>query len=183
MNRKKILLVLLALAIVTSLTAGTLAIYTKSVDLVSNVQAKKFTFDAKGGIENEAKAINLAPQETMNYDFVVTNNDGKTSAEVPLEYTISVDYSSAYDSMPGLQATLLEKVDDKYVAVATTSTADGKFTFANTMAANTKVDHKYQIQVKWTDDGTQNKGQTTAGTAKVSIDAGLNINVYAEQSV
>ncbi len=36
MNKKKLILVLLALAIVTSLSAGTLAIYTKTVTTVDN---------------------------------------------------------------------------------------------------------------------------------------------------
>lgn len=183
MNRKKILLVLLTLAIVTSLTAGTLAIYTKSVDLVSNVQAKKFAFDAQGGIEGAAAAINLAPQESMNYDFVVTNYEKDTPAEVPLDYTISVDYSKAFTAMPGLTATLLQDTGKGYTAVATASTGDGKFTFSNATVENVKTDHTYRITMTWTDDGTQNAGQTTAGTDKAEYADGLNINVYAEQSV
>ena len=62
---KKLLLVVLALAILTSLTAGTLAVYTKTVSLTGQIEAKKFAFAATGGIEGDKKAINLAPTESM----------------------------------------------------------------------------------------------------------------------
>ena len=44
--KKKLLLVVLALAILTSLTAGTLAVYTRTVTETEKIEAKRFTFNA-----------------------------------------------------------------------------------------------------------------------------------------
>jgi hypothetical protein len=64
MNKKKLLLVLLALAIVTSLSAGTLAIYTKTVSTSEQVQAKRFAFASPGTTSVSTDGIQLAPGET-----------------------------------------------------------------------------------------------------------------------
>ncbi|MBE0601414.1 MAG: hypothetical protein IH607_06465, partial [Firmicutes bacterium] len=73
--KKKLLLVVLALAILTSLTAGTLAVYTKTIEKTATVEAKKFAFSVEGSIQDDKKAINLAPTESMNYNFSITNVD------------------------------------------------------------------------------------------------------------
>ncbi|NLI22522.1 MAG: hypothetical protein GX418_13370 [Clostridiales bacterium] len=180
MKNKKLLLVVLALAIVTSLTAGTLAIYTKTVTMTGQVEAKKFAFTADGNIENDAEAINLAPTESMDYLFVVTNLDGKTPAEVPLKYNVAIDFSKASDNMPGLTATLYEKktANGEYEVVAT---GNSTITYNDATEANTAAQHDYKLTLTWS--GTDNDGQTVAGTQKVTYEQGLNVTVAAEQAV
>ena len=183
MKRKKLLLVLLTLAIVTSLTAGTLAIYTKSVTMTSSVEAKKFAFTASGAVESDTKKLDLAPQESQNYNFVVTNHDGNTPAEVALNYTISVNYSEAAEKMPGLTATLKVLNGSKYEDVKGATVSNGKITFTSSTPANKVADHNYQITLLWADNGTQNAGQTSAGAGKVTLGKGLEVTVAAEQAV
>jgi hypothetical protein len=183
MKKKRLLLVFLALAIVTSLTAGTLAIYTKSIDLTGKVEAKKFAFTATGGYENSAQSINLAPTEAQNYLFVVTNKEGTSIAEVDLKYTVSIDFAAAAAAMPGLTATLYEKAgtDTSYTQVATVGATAGIITYSSTTAKNTATEHDYKLTLTWS--GNDNGAQTTAGANKVSLTSGLNIKVAAEQAV
>ena len=113
MKKKPLLFALLALAIVTSLTAGTLAVYTKSVSLAGDVTVKKFAFDAQGGNKSKVDAVKLAPTQSQITTFYVTNSeDEKTFAEVNLDYVITVDIEKTAALMVGLKAELLDEKGD-----------------------------------------------------------------------
>jgi hypothetical protein len=188
MNKKRFLLVLLTLAIITSLSAGTLAIYTTNDTPVSStVQVKKFAFNAVGGDGSNA-TIKLAPTESNTYTFSVANFTTTATAEVPLDYTISIDYSAALTAMSGLTATL------KYgtTAVQLTGT-DGKYTFAvpstaattassalTTFAANAQRTDSYSLVLTWANG--DNTAQTSNGQSSTGSYA-LNIKVTAVQHV
>ena len=177
---KKLLLVVLALAILTSLTAGTLAVYTKSVTLNGQIEAKKFAFTATGGIEGDKKAINLAPTESMSYNFKLTNKDGTAVAEVPMNYVISINFTDAAAKMPGLTA-VLNKVDadGKIVAGTAINATNGIISATNSSDASTGFDQNYRVTLNWA--GTDNAGQTTAGASKVTLEKGLDVTVVATQ--
>jgi hypothetical protein len=177
MKKKYLLLTLLALAIVTSLTAGTLAVYTKSVSMNAVVEIKKFAFAAAGKIEGEAKSINLAPTETKSYNFTVTNYEGETGspAEVALDYTVFADFADAAKKMPGLTAVLTK--DGVQVAAAN---VNGTITYANTTLAGTATKHEYVIKLTWA--GNDNTAQTSAGLEKAATN-GLQVTVTAVQHI
>lgn len=177
MKKKPLLFALLALAIVTSLTAGTLAVYTKSVSLAGDVEVKKFAFNAKGGNGTQVAAVKLAPTQSQTTNFEVTNSeDGKTPAEVNLDYVITVDIRDTAAIMIGLKAELLD-ADGTVLAV------DGSgqlFTYSSklTAAATPEVD-KYQVRLTWED--ADNDEQTRVGTAAATNSNGLSIKVAATQ--
>jgi hypothetical protein len=177
MKKKYLLLTLLALAIVTSLTAGTLAVYTKSVSMNAAVEIKKFAFAAAGKIEGEAKSINLAPTESKNYNFTVTNYEGAdgSPAEVALDYTVYVDFADAALKMPGLTAVLTQ--DGKEVAVAN---ANGTISYASAMTAGTANTHQYVVMLTWA--GADSTAQSAAGLAKAAT-KGLQVTVTAVQHI
>ena len=176
MKKKTLLLTLLALAIVTSITAGTLAVYTKSVTLDAKVEIKKFAFAAAGKIEGDAKSINLAPKESQVYLFTVTNYEGKdgSPAEVPLDYAVSINFSDAAIKMPGLTAILLK---DK-VEVGTAE--NGIINYKDSTPAGTAETHEYVLTVTWA--GDDSVAQSAAGNAQTATN-GLKVIVNATQSL
>lgn len=178
---KKLLLVVLALAILTSLTAGTLAVYTKTVSLTGQIEAKKFAFTATGGIEGDKKAINLAPTESMSYNFKLTNQDGTATAEVPMDYAITVNFAEAATKMPGLTA-VLAKVDSdgNVVSSSAITAANGQISDSNVSDASVAFNQNYRVTLTWA--GSDNAAQTVAGNAKVTLENGLNVTVVATQN-
>jgi hypothetical protein len=176
--KKKLLLIVLALAILTSLTAGTLAVYTRTVTESEKIEAKRFTFNASGSIVGNYDAITLAPSEDMDYKFTIANVDseGGAVAEVPLDYSITLNYKAAYDAMPGLSV----KIYDGTTLVGTDTGGEIKFTV--TSAANEVFNKTYNVVISWSGTG-DNAGQTTAGAAKATFAQGLVLTVVASQKI
>ena len=177
--KKKLLLVFLALAIMTSLSAGTLAVYTRTVTDAEQIVAKRFAFSASGSIAGDKAAIVLAPTESMQYNFTMANFDsaGGPVAEVPLTYSVSIDFKSAATAMPGLKATLYE--DEKVLA----ESSNGVITYSTQSAADATFNHTYRVVLTWADDGSSNSGHTTAGSEKVTFAKGLTLQVVATQTI
>ncbi len=194
MNKKKLLLILLALAIVTSLSAGTLAIYTKTVSTSEKVQAKRFAFASTGTTSVSTDGIQLAPGETADYGFTVTNynvdSTGKKTgdaAEVPLQYQITVDWASALSgtassgqgNLENLTATLYQDGTK-----LTTTDTSGKLTYTSEkIEENTATESDYVVKLTWQDKGSQDAKDTEAGSSDVTFAKGLKITVTANQYV
>lgn len=176
MKKKTLLLTLLALAIVTSITAGTLAVYTKTVDLGAEVLIKKFAFAAAGHTGSSTNSINLAPEETQNYIFTVTNYEGENGApaEVALNYAVHINFSDAAMKMPGLTAVLLK--DKIEVGTAT----DGIIDYTDKTPASTAEKHEYVLAVTWA--GSDNTAQSDAGIKQETTN-GLKVSVTATQQL
>lgn len=181
MKKKTLLFSLLALAIVTSLTAGTLAIYTKSVTLSSKVDIKKFAFTAGGASDSVNKPIKLAPSEQETYTFSVTNEDNKVTSEVDLDYVIKIDIADAAKQMTGLTASL--SLNDKTLDTTPLTGQDiGKLTYTATekLPASKSTTVNYVVTLLW-EAGTDDE-HTTAGLT-VTETKGLTVEVTATQSV
>lgn len=182
MKMKKLLLVVLALAILTSLSAGTLAVYTRTDTISGDTDVKKFAFTVKGGTAN--KAIKLAPTESVDYDFTLTNTESldKTDdpAEVALEYLVNIDFAAAQATMNGLRGTLYQVVDGKKVEKGTLD-AGGKISFTEDSEAGIYFKKEYRLVLSW-NEGT-NVDQTKSGEAAVSVVQGLKVSVNATQVV
>ena len=177
--KKKLFLVILALAILTSLTAGTLAVYTKTVTETEKIEAKRFAFSAAGDISGDSTSINLAPTESMEYDFTIANVDKKGGpvAEVPLNFNVTINYAQAASQMPGLKATLY--AGDEEIG----QYADGQITYTASSKASELYEGSFKVVLTWADDGSNNVGQTTAGNSKVTLPTGLTLTVVATQAV
>ena len=175
--KKKLLLIVLALAILTSLTAGTLAVYTKSVSQNVTVEAKRFTFNASGSFVGNYSAFTLAPTESIEYTFAVANvnADNSAVAEVALDYDVTLNYADAKADMPGLTVV----VKDGETVVGSDTDGDGVITFEASSAAGTVFKKAYSVVVTWAD--ANDDAQTIAGTSRVSFASGLTITVVASQ--
>ncbi|MFH0793669.1 MAG: hypothetical protein V2A74_06510 [bacterium] len=176
--KKKLILVILALAILTSLTAGTLAVYTRTVTDTEQIEAKRFAFSAAGKIAGDSASINLAPTESMEYDFNIANVDEKNGpvAEVPMQFDVTINFQEAFSKMPGLKATLYfgeEKVGEY---------ADGQIKYSTQSSANVLFDKAYKVVLTWEDNGNDS-GHTTAGIDKVTMKTGLTLTVVATQAI
>ncbi len=171
--KKKLLLVVLALAILTSLTAGTLAVYTKTIEKTATVEAKQFAFSVEGSVEDGSEVISLAPTESMDYNFSITNVENGAVAEIPLEYTTTIDYSKAIASIPDLEVKLYKDGSEFGDA-----SVPGKITFTAQSDAGTTFLGEYKITFKWADDGD---GETQVSQTDVSVTGGLLVSVVAEQ--
>lgn len=177
MKKKPLLFALLALAIVTSLTAGTLAVYTKSVSLAGDVTVKRFAFSATGGSESTVAAIILAPKESMTTKFSVSNFEGTGApSEVPLNYTITVDIAETASKMVGLTATL--SINGTVVA----SSQNGIIQYQSEaqLAAAQALTHDYVVTLTWNDG--DNKLQSEQGEEANTYSKGLTITVQATQA-
>lgn len=181
MKKKPLLFALLALAIVTSLTAGTLAVYTKSVALDTKVTVKRFAFNTTG-IDKFADSIVLAPTESETKSFMVSNYTEKNQpAEVPLSYTITVNISNAKD-MVGLTAKLKEKGSKSYLYEGK---ANETFTYSETkvLAESKAEDREYEVILEWVDDGTGKEAQADYAKTPQTYAKGLEITVQATQKI
>jgi hypothetical protein len=176
MNKKRLLLVILTLAIVTSLSAGTLAVYTTTDTAVSgSVQVKKFAFTA-AGTSGDSTTIKLAPTESKDYAFTVSNTDNGATAEVPLNYTVTVNYSGALTAMPGLKAVL------KSGSTELINNTSGSFTYtvSNVPAGTARTD-SYTLTLIWVNG--DNTAQTSAGEgANGTTTYPMTVSVTATQN-
>ena len=182
MKKKPLLFALLALAIVTSLTAGTLAIYTKKVELAGDVEIKRFAFSAKGGTDTTVKPVKLAPKEAMTTGFTVTNSEnGSPPAEVDLNYQITVNIEETAKKMDGLRAELLDKNGTPLNVLG--NATGTQFTYRSKLVAGAdpQVD-EYQVKLTWEHVEGKDAEQTAVGTAAQTFKEGLKITVVATQA-
>lgn len=148
-SSKKLMIVLLVLAIVTAMSAGTLAIYTTTLDqaTTTTVTAKSFVF-TKGETFQDKTAIKLAPGEntawdangarTVNYSLI--NYDGSIVSEVPMSVAVKPIFDAdLFDVYPGLQVTLrYREVAGEQIESSITWTQDnqGELELNGVFAAN-----------------------------------------------
>ena len=111
-SSKKLMIVLLVLAIVTALSAGTLAIYTSNIDTVTTTEitAKSFAF-TKGETFNATAELSLAPGEANNSIAIyqLKNSDGAVVSEVPMDVAITPTFGDFFINYPDIQVTLTVK--------------------------------------------------------------------------
>lgn len=83
--KKFLLTVALILAVVTSLTAGTLAAYNQTLSITgTDLVSKKFDFSAKGSQSFDTTVGDMTPGKTVFYKVQVTNN-----SEVPVDFVVN----------------------------------------------------------------------------------------------
>lgn len=137
--KRAIIIIILLLCMMTSLTAGTLAVYTSKVELLpSKVVAKQFYVGIGGG--NDEFNIRLEPGETIFYTFEVTNQNREGAvAEVDIDLSITGAFVNMSD---GLDIRLYENG----VQLADVKT-DGSLYWSQPAAfkANTAATREYEL--------------------------------------
>jgi hypothetical protein len=152
--KRGLVVTMLLLMILTSLNAGTLAVYTSTVDLaVLAVTAKRFALGVNQGSQSEFD-LQIAPGELVSYNFDVsnTNSEGQVS-EVAMDLLVEADFSSVYAALPGIKAQLLMYNGGGYETVASCG-SDGRLSFSrpSAFAAAQSEEKHFNLTFAW-DDG------------------------------
>ncbi|MEG2187086.1 MAG: hypothetical protein RR085_07160 [Clostridia bacterium] len=173
MKKKTLLMTLLVLAIVTALSAGTLAVYTSTVDVTTDdITAKTFFINAK---KNEVKQFvaKMAPGEKISYAFDVSNAEGGAVSEVPLIVSTVLDVKDDfYKVFPGAEITMRQNTNAETRVYSATSKPDALVTKMPLQAqAQTQ---SWILDIYWPADGdnaahTAQQGQISVSPIKISV--------------
>jgi len=150
--RKTLLLSLLALAIVCSITAGTLASYTVTIDLLANgsVQGKEFIF-VEDGMDTFEQSIKIAPGETVKWQFAVKNYRENKVTETDLYYQLTFDiHASAGRS--AIDPLVFTVIDREGIQIETLN-GMGKLVISGSFPlSNDGQSDSYTLQIDWPQD-------------------------------
>lgn len=162
----------LILAIASSMVAGTLATYTKTLSPIEGeVAAKQFYI---GASETYFPDIKLAPSEKTEWNFDVVNYQDSaqnTVTEVDTDLTVSLTVAAKDGKQPidGLQVTVF---DDNNNQLGTTIIKNGQMSFnvEKAFLANTKATRHFKLVADWknpyagdnTDTSNAENGNTTS---------------------
>jgi hypothetical protein len=167
--KKTIALFALVLCVLSGLVSGSLALYSKQIDLGTsgNKVAKNFFLTAdKTNPDVYSETGKIAPSEVKSYYFTVANNDKAstpyiTETDMDLSIDLSLAPINAGKGIPYVTAKLYESTDSgaTYSLVSTIGldkNGDGSVNYAKTKAfvANTAKTNYYRVDLEWVSQGT-----------------------------
>jgi len=156
--------------LVTSLTAGTLAVYTSRIDLSPvTISAKRFALGVNQGSQGEFD-LRIGPGDLVSYQFIVTNeNSNGDVSEVDMDLLIEADFSNIISSIPDVEIQLL--MGDTQVASAGSS---GSLSYRQSsfFHASTAKETVFSLTFYWP---TGSSGSYTTGDTTV-----LPLTVYVK---
>jgi len=179
--RKIVLTASLVLIILASLLSGTLAIYTKSIDVdePGSVIAKDFIF-LTDGTETFQTNVKIAPTETVIFQFGVRNYDGAAVTDTAMRYDLAIDVGAA----PGKSAIgpLVARVKDAMGNIIDSLTFTGTLNIRGLFPISSEGQHHaYVIEFYWpsTVDDINFEGDSFSTQLNISGTAvQLTENVY-----
>ncbi len=167
--KKFLLTAALILALVTSLTAGTMAYYTASIDTIEDtITTKTFKISASE-TGTFAETVKIAPGDKAVYKIVV-NNIGEVPARTTL--AAAIKYLSA---IPGLSVDVEVQGAAKVAMVAAGSNSDSDVDDIDVSGSAT-----YVVTVSWEEGEAWSNAETSAWMGQ---DISLDIDISAEQIV
>ena len=173
--KKSVRILILSLMLFTSLTAGTLAVYTSTIDLSPvTIAAKRFALDVNQGGQDEFD-LRIGPGELVSYQFVVTNENANGDvSEVDMDLAIYADFSAIRESLPDVEISLLMRSggEDSQVASAG-STGTISYTGVSLFKAGVAKEVDFVLTFYWND--SQMSGSMLGGEAVV-----LPMTVYVK---
>lgn len=155
--KKALLISALVLTIVASMVSGTLAVYTRTLSPYSNdVVAKEFVL-VSTGTTNFSGDVLIAPTETVNMVFTVSNNDAGVTSEVDMDLDITVTLAAAAGStaIRPLTATVTGG-GSSFTVTGTLTNGVGVFTITddNAFAAAVAGTLTYTVAISWPSGST-----------------------------
>lgn len=194
--KKTLFMCALGLTVATSMVAGTMAIYTHTTDTIGtqamDARAKKFFIDANS-VGTTPVNIMLAPGQSADWDFVVTNIDTEHAnwvSETNTDMTITVSEGSV-NKWDDLKIQLVDK-DGNEVLQNGTRNADGQLTLKveNEFEAFVGETNEYKLRFIWDDttEGTKSDAEDTdlvygaASKEELPNGTGLNVTITGTQS-
>lgn len=152
--KKVLVMIALVLVVSTSFIAGTLAMYTTTIDDLSDgsVVAKEFVL-TEGGKDSFVKNVKIAPGETVDWQFSVKNFDGAVISETAMELDFDINVLAA-DGKSIVEPLAVTVTDENNEAVGTI-TASGLIEFADEFALAADGQEKtYTVSINWPSDDT-----------------------------
>ena len=151
--KRALIVAVLLLMIMTSFSAGTLAVYTSTIDLVTApISAKQFALAVNQGSTSEFD-LQIAPGDTVSYHFEVSNRDseGRVS-QVDMDLRVEADFSSVYQALPGIAIRLYMEAGGGYQPVAECDSA-GRLSFTRSVffSASTAAEERFSLTFSWAD--------------------------------
>lgn len=146
--KKTLALIAMVLVIVGSVAAGTLAVYTTTVDdlATGDVVAKEFIL-LENGSDSFEQNVKIAPTETVSWQFGIKNNDGEKISETAMDVDITLDIAAAADK--SAIAPLVVTVKNEGGSVVGTQTGTGTITFADYFSDLGAQSRTYTVEVEW----------------------------------
>ena len=174
--KKAIFLAFLVLSIALSLIAGTLAMYTTTLDDLADgsVVAKEFIF-MEDGTDTFAHQVKIAPTETIVWEFAVRNYDGAFITETDLYYHLIFDVTA----FPGKQAIdpLIVTVKDENGVVLDTVTGTGTINIYDAfMLSEVGQRAGYSVEFYW-----PSNDEIDINYAGESFSTAINVSATASQ--
>jgi len=169
--KKFLLTAALLLALVVSLTAGTMAAYHQEVaTLKSDVTTKVWNIETAPGNTNFVTTKKIAPGDTITQEITLVNQ-----GEVPVDTVLTAKFDSAGKSINGLVFKLEKKSGVAATIDVTTATNGDKKADARLKAKNgdTAEGVKYLLTISWPYNASAPYDPTTnAGKAfTISVNA------------
>lgn len=174
---KKMLVVFsLVLVIAVSVIAGTLAMYTTTIDDLASgsVVAKEFVL-LENGTDTFTQNVKIAPTETVTYTFGVKNYNDSVVSETAMKLDVSIDVAAAANKSAIDPLVVTVKNEDG--TVVGTQTGVGTINFSDDFAlAASGQSHTYTVTITWPSDNSVDYSYAGAnfGTA-------LNVSVTGTQ--
>ncbi len=152
---KRIIFILtLVMVMVSSIVAGTLAMYATSIDKLAegSVTAKEFVFTG-AGTDSFQQGIKIAPSETAQWHFKVKNYDNQIITETDLYYklTFNVSASAGKSAIQPLVVTVKDSAGRVINSVTGTGTFDVTGSFP---LSETGQEKDYTVEIYWPGSGS-----------------------------
>lgn len=174
--KKIIFILMLVLTMVGSIAAGTLAMYTTSIDNLAegSVVAKEFVF-VGDGTDTFSQGIKIAPTETVKWQFRVKNYENQVVTETNLYYklTFNVAASAGKNAIQPLTVTVKDLAGNVLNSVTGVGTFDVLGSFPLSEVGQQK---DYVVEINW-----PGNGNTDINYAGGNYGTSINIDAVASQ--
>lgn len=170
--KKILMIVALVLVLSTSIIAGTLAMYTTSIDNVAtgSVVAKEFIL-LEDGTDSFIENVKIAPSETVEWQFGVKNHEGSVVTETAMALDFDINVTSAVGK--SMIDTLVVTVKDQDGNVIGTTAGSGTIEYNSEFSLSPVGQQKtYTVSVNWPSDDTVDliyAGSNYGATVTVSV--------------
>lgn len=175
--KKFLLTAALVLALVTSLTAGTMAFYSADVaTLTSGIRTKEFSVSTTKTNGSFSDALEIIPGESVTYTIDVTNEgevDAVTTVGASLDYLATI---------PGLSVTVTN-AEGNVISLTRTPARKDVVNFDSRATSEIKAGDTdfYTVKVSWLDGSKWTEAQTDEYDNE-QITLTININAIQSKS-
>ena len=150
MKQKGFLIMLLALAVVISLSAGSVAIYASAADVAAS-QGDPQRFDLASPVAVDVRPT-VAPMQTASYPFEVSGDSLGGGPADAMDMPVFFGSTDALAQTPGLYACLVETTDGAYRVLKTVTSGDLLYEESRAFDEGSAKTRTFAIELSWLDD-------------------------------